>query len=198
VEFDGTVSIADVTSEEVWLALSDPVMIKQSLPGCQFLVAVDDEEADFDELDESSTDEDPETLPAADPEAIAERAFVDGGRYAALMQIGVGSVEPSFETVVTIEEREFPRMDASGEGSATSSSFEMASGMELVETDGGVEIEWWAEADVFGRVAQMGQRVINPVANRVVGRFFDRIEDELRDVQTDEPSGLRDRVSGLF
>jgi len=198
VEFDGTVSIADVTSEEVWLALSDPVMIKQSLPGCQFLVAVDDEEADFDELDESSTDEDPETLPAADPEAIAERAFVDGGRYAALMQIGVGSVEPSFETVVTIEEREFPRMDASGEGSATSSSFEMASGMELVETDGGVEIEWWAEADVFGRVAQMGQRVINPVADRVVGRFFDRIEDELRDVQTDEPSGLRDRVSGLF
>ncbi|PSQ26068.1 carbon monoxide dehydrogenase [Halobacteriales archaeon QS_9_67_15] len=198
MEFDGTVSIADVTSEEVWLALSDPVMIKQSLPGCQFLVAVDDEEVDFDELDESSTDEDPETLPAADPEAIAERAFVDGGRYAALMQISVGSVEPSFETVVTIEEREFPRMDASGEGSAASSSFEMASGMELVETDDGVEIEWWAEADVFGRVAQMGQRVINPVANRVVGRFFDRIEDELRDVQTDEPSGLRDRVSGLF
>ena len=198
MEFDGTVSIADVTSEEVWLALSDPVMIKQSLPGCQFLVAVDGEEVDFDELDESSTDEDPETLPAADPEAIAERAFVDGGRYAALMQISVGSVEPSFETVVTIEEREFPRMDASGEGSAASSSFEMASGMELVETDDGVEIEWWAEADVFGRVAQMGQRVINPVANRVVGRFFDRIEDELRDVQTDEPSGLRDRVSGLF
>jgi len=198
VEFDGTVSIAEVTTEEVWLALSDPVMIKQSLPGCQFLVAVDGEEVDFDELNESSTDEDPETLPAADPEAIAERAFVDGGRYAALMQISVGSVEPSFETVVTIDEREFPRMDASGEGSAASSSFEMASGMELVETDGGVEIEWWAEADVFGRVAQMGQRVINPVANRVVGRFFDQIEDELRDVQTDEPSGLRDRVSGLF
>ena len=123
---------------------------------------------------------------------------MEGGRYAALMQISVGSVEPSFETVVTIEEREFPRMDASGEGSAASSSFEMASGMELVETDGGVEIEWWAEADVFGRVAQMGQRVINPVANRVVGRFFDQIEGELRDVQTDEPSGLRDRVSGLF
>jgi len=198
VEFDGTVSIAEVTTEEVWLALSDPVMIKQSLPGCQFLVAVDDGDVDFDQLSESATGEDPETLPEADPEAIAERAFVEGGRYAALMQISVGSVEPSFETVVTIEEREFPRMDASGEGSAASSSFEMASGMELVETDDGVEIEWWAEADVFGRVAQMGQRVINPVANRVVGRFFDQIEDELRDVETDEPSGLRDRVSGLF
>jgi len=198
MEFSGTVSIEDVTTEEVWLALSDPVMIKQSLPGCQFLVAVDDEDPDFEALAESAPDEDPETLPEADPEDIAERAFVEGGRYAALMEISVGSVSPSFETVVTIEEREFPRMDAAGEGSASGSSFEMSSGMELVETDDGVDVEWWAEADVFGRIAQMGQRVINPVANRVVGRFFDRIENQLRDVSTDSSGGLRERVSGLF
>jgi carbon monoxide dehydrogenase subunit G len=200
VEFSGTVSIEDVTVDEVWLALSDPFMIKQALPGCQFLVAVDEGDVDFDELAESAPDEDPPTLPEADPEDIAERAFVEGGRYAALMQISVGSVKPSFETVVTIEERECPRMDATGEGSASSSSFEMSSGMELVETDEGVDVEWWAEADVFGRIAQMGQRVINPVANRVVGRFFSKVEDQLQDVSDDEETsnGLRDRVSGLF
>jgi carbon monoxide dehydrogenase subunit G len=198
MEFSGTVSIEDVTTEEVWLALSDPVMIKQALPGCQFLVAVDGDNPDFEALAESAPDEDPETLPDADPEDIAERAFVEGGRYAALMEISVGSVSPSFETVVTIEERKFPRMDAAGEGSASGSSFEMSSGMELVETDDGVDVEWWAEADVFGRIAQMGQRVINPVANRVVGRFFDRIENQLRDVSTDSSGGLRERVSGLF
>jgi len=198
MEFDGTVSIEDVTTEEVWLALSDPVMIKQALPGCQFLVAVDEGDVDFDALAEAAPEEDPPTLPEADPEDIAERAFEVGGRYAALMQISVGSVKPSFETVVTIDEREFPTMNASGEGSASSSSFEMASGMELVETDEGVDVEWWAEADVFGRVAQMGQRVVNPVANRVVGRFFDEIETQLRDVSTESTGGLRDRVSGLF
>ena len=200
MEFSGTVSIDGVSTEEVWLALSDPVMIKQALPGCQFLVAVEEGDVDFDALAESTPDEDPSTLPEADPEDIAERAFVEGGRYAALMQISVGSVKPSFETVVNIDEREFPRMHASGEGSASSSSFEMSSGMELHETDDGVDVEWWAEADVFGRVAQMGQRVINPVANRVVGRFFDKIEEQLRDVSTDEESsgGLRDRVSSLF
>jgi carbon monoxide dehydrogenase subunit G len=188
-----------VTTEEVWLALSDPVMIKKALPGCQFLVEVDDpDDVDFDVLEEREADrEDPPTLPEADPEDVAERGLVEGGHYAALVQVGVGSVKPRFETVVTIDRREFPEMDASGEGSASDSSFEMDSGMTLVETDDGVDVEWWTEADVFGRVAQMGQRVINPVANRVVGRFFKQVQKQLSDVG-DESSGLRDRISNYI
>ncbi|MFB6228607.1 MAG: CoxG family protein [Halobacteriales archaeon] len=198
MEFDGTASIEDVSDEEVWLALSDPVIIKQALPGCQFLTAVEEGSPDFDALAGSASEEDPPTLPEAEPEDIAERAFVEGGRYAARMQLSVGSVKPTFDAIVTIEERDFPEMRASGGGDASSSSFEMSSGMELVETGDGVDVEWWAEADVFGRIAQMGQRVINPVANRVVGRFFDRIENQLRDVSTESTGGLRNRISGLF
>lgn len=199
MEFDGTFGLADVTTEEVWLALSDPVMIKNALPGCQFLVEVDDpDDVDFDALEEAAAEEeDPATLPEADPEEVAERGLAQGGHYAALVQVGVGSVKPRFETVVTIDRREFPEMDASGQGSASDSSFEMDSGMTLVETDDGVDVEWWTEADVFGRVAQMGQRVINPVANRVVGRFFKQVQKELSDVG-DESSGLRDRISSYI
>jgi carbon monoxide dehydrogenase subunit G len=199
MQFDGTFGLEDVTTEEVWLALSDPVMIKKALPGCQFLVEVDDpDDVDFDALAEAESDgEDPPTLPEADPEDVAERGLVEGGHYAALVQVGVGSVKPRFETVVTIDRREFPEMDASGQGSASDSSFEMDSGMTLVETDDGVDVEWWTEADVFGRVAQMGQRVINPVANRVVGRFFKQVQKQLSDVG-DESSGLRDRISNFI
>mgnify|MGYP000253556273 CR=1 FL=1 len=199
MQFDGTFGLEDVTTEEVWLALSDPVMIKKALPGCQFLVEVDDpDDVDFDALAEAQTDgEDPPTLPEADPEDVAERGLVEGGHYAALVQVGVGSVKPRFETVVTIDRRDFPEMDASGQGSASDSSFEMDSGMTLVETDDGVDVEWWTEADVFGRVAQMGQRVINPVANRVVGRFFKQVQKQLSDVG-DESSGLRDRISNFI
>jgi carbon monoxide dehydrogenase subunit G len=199
MEFDGTFGLEDVTTEEVWLALSDPVMIKKALPGCQFLVEVDDpDDVDFDALVEQEADtEDPPTLPEADPEDVADRGLVEGGHYAALVQVGVGSVKPRFETVVTVDRREFPEMDASGQGSASDSSFEMESGMTLVETDDGVDVEWWTEADVFGRVAQMGQRVINPVANRVVGRFFKQVQKQLSDVG-DESSGLRDRISNYI
>mgnify|MGYP000103170899 FL=1 len=199
MEFDGTFSLEDVTTEEVWLALSDPVMIKNALPGCQFLVEVDDpDDVDFDALAEAAEGtEEPPTLPEADLEDVADRGLEESCHYAALVQVGVGSVKPRFETVVTIDHKEFPEMDASGQGSASDSSFEMDSGMTLVETDDGVDVEWWTEADVFGRVAQMGQRVINPVANRVVGRFFKQIQTELSDVG-DQSSGLRDRISNFI
>ncbi|EMA52545.1 MULTISPECIES: CoxG family protein [Halococcus] len=179
MEFSGTFELEDTTTEEVWLALSDPVMIESALPGCEFLVRVDEDDVGFDALREEHADRDVE--PTSDPEVIAERAFEEGGRYAAVMQISIGPVNPTFETTVTIDHREQPEMEASGEGSAGDSSFEMTSGMELSETDDGVGVDWKTEADVFGRIASMGQRVINPAANQVVKRFFSSIQDEIRE-----------------
>lgn len=203
MNFDGTFEIDDVTAEEVWLALSDPYMIKAALPGCKFLVRVDEEDVDFEQLRaEAENGEDPPILPEATPEDVADRAFVEGARYATLIELSVGSVKPSFESEVTITERDFPRMSASGEGSAASSSFEMSAWMDLEETENGVVVEWAAEADVFGRIAQLGGRVINPVANRVVNQFFDNVADRLKEVSDAEEqetgSDLRDRVRGLF
>ena len=200
MEFEGTFTIEDVSAEEVWLTLSDPVLIKQSLPGCQFLRQVEDpDNVDFESLRDAEPEADPETLPAAELDDVSERAFVEGRHYAALMQLSVGSVKPSFRTVVTIDERAFPAINAFGEGSAGDSSFEMSSGMALIETNEGVDTEWHAEADVFGKIAQMGQRVISPVADRVVARFFESVEDRLTEVAKEENAdGLRDRVRNLL
>jgi carbon monoxide dehydrogenase subunit G len=179
MEFSGTFELEDTTTEEVWLALSDPVMVEHALPGCEFLVAVEEENPDFDALREEYADR--EVEPTSDPETIAERAFEEGERYAAVIQISVGPVNPTFETVVTIDERDQPYMKASGEGSAGDSSFEMSSWMELTDVDDGIGVDWQTEADVFGRIAQMGQRVINPAANQVVKRFFSSVQDEIRE-----------------
>ncbi|MDZ7702427.1 MAG: SRPBCC domain-containing protein [Halobacteriales archaeon] len=200
MEFNGTFELDGVTVEEAWLALSDPVLIRQALPGCQFLTRVDDpDDVDFDALTESATPDDelPPVLPEADPETVAERAFQTGETYAALMEVGVGSVKPTFRTLVTVETRELPEMIATGEGSASNSSFEMRSGMTLSESEDGVTIEWWSESDVFGRVAQMGQRVLNPVANQVVNRFFKKVQGQLSELD-EADSGLRDRIRGLL
>jgi carbon monoxide dehydrogenase subunit G len=201
MEFNGTFTLDGATVEEVWLAFSDPYMIKNALPGCQFLVEVDSaspDDVDFDALAEEATEsEDPPILPDADPDDVAERAFEEGGNYAALMQIKIGSVNPQFRTVVTIDRREMPEMDASGEGQSGDSSFEMDSWMTLTETDEGVDVEWGAEADVFGRIANMGQRLISPVANRVVKRFFKKVQSQISEV-SDDDSGLRDRIKGYF
>jgi len=200
MEFSGTFELEDTTTEEVWLALSDPVMIESALPGCQFLVRVDENDVDFDALREEHADRDIE--PTSDPETIAERAFEEGERYAAVIQIGVGPVNPTFETVVTIDHRDQPEMKASGD-----SSFEMTSWMDLTDTDDGVGVgvAWETEADVFGRIAQMGQRVINPAANQVVKRFFSSVQEEIREreiaeggeVETAEPAGESEDDRGI-
>ena len=201
MRFDGEFELEGVTTEEVWLALSDPYMIKVALPGCAFLVEADDD-ANFDELREQyEAAEDPPILPEATPEDVAGRAFEEGNTYAALMEVGVGNVKPSFETLATITEREFPRMSVEGEGSAADSSFELSAWMELIERENGVTVEWEAQADVFGRIAQIGSRVINPVANRIVNGFFDGVADRLRDVgeeNVEERNRLRDRVRELL
>jgi carbon monoxide dehydrogenase subunit G len=199
MEFNDTFTLEDVTMEEVWMALSDPEMIKEALPGCQFLVEVEDDDPDFDALLAEANEDDEEVpiLPDADPEVVADRTFKEGSKYAAVMQLSVGSVKPTFETVVTIEEREFPEMRSSGKGSASDSSFEMDAGMTLRETEDGVEVDWWAETSVFGRIANMGQRVISPVANRVINRFFKKVQKQLQDVG-DDGGNLRDRIKSYF
>lgn len=201
MHFDGTFEIEDATIDEVWTALSDPVMVRDALPGCEFVVEVDDEDPDFDELrDRVAEEERPE--PTTDPAVMEERAIREGGIYAALMEVGVGSVNPTFETVITVIEREPYRMNAEGEGSASGSSFEVEAGMELSETDGGVAVEWWADAEVFGKIAQMGQRVINPVTNRMVKQFFGNVQDQIealhREEAGEEATASTGQSKGIF
>lgn len=197
MEFSGTFELEDVTAEEVWLALSDPVMLSQAAPGCEFAVRVDDpDDVDFDALrEEAANREDPPTLPEADPEDVAARAIQEGEHYAAVLGVQVGSVNPTFEAIATITDREFPEMHADAHGASSDSSFEVSSGMRLEDTEDGVKVDWWGESDVFGRVAQMGQRVMNPVANRLVNRFFSQVADELTEVG--ESENLRSRIRDI-
>jgi carbon monoxide dehydrogenase subunit G len=197
VKFDGEFELGDVPPDQAWVVLSDPVAVRDALKGCQFITPMDD---DF-EWDAHEPTGDVETLPAADPEVVADRAFREGQTYAALMQVGVGSVKPKFETTVTIDDRDDEdfEMAATGSGSASGSSFSMDSGMVIhpSEDGDGSRIEWWTEADVSGRIAQLGGRVINPVANKIVNNFFTAIETEMSDVEETE-SGVTDRIRGMF
>jgi len=198
MEFDGEFELDGVPPEKAWIVLSDPMAVRDSLKGCRYITPMDD---DFN-FDEYEAEEDVEMLPDADPEVVAERAFVEGQKYAALMQVGVGSVKPRFETTVTIDERDGEnfRMIATGGGDASGSSFSMESGMQIhgLEDGEGSRIEWWTEADISGRIAQLGSRVINPVANKIVNNFFSSIEQQMTDVDEDTNSGVTDRLRNML
>jgi len=196
MEFSGEFELEGVSPEEAWIVLSDPIAVRNALKGCRYITPMDD---DFN-FDDYEPEEDLETLPEADPEVVEARAFREGTVYAALMQVGVGSVKPRFETRVTIEERAFPKMVATGGGDASGSSFEMESGMNIVETESGSEIEWWTTADVSGRIAQLGGRVLNPVADRIVSNFFENIQEQMQAVEggDEEGNSVTDRLRNLL
>lgn len=197
MEFSGEFDLADVPPEKAWVVLSDPYAVRNSLKGCRYITPKDE---DF-SFDTYEPEEDVETLPDADPDDVAARAFQEGTEYAALMQVGVGSVKPKFETTVSIDERDEEEfiMTATGSGNASSSSFSMNSGMHIhpSEDGDGSRIEWWTEADVSGRIAQLGSRVMNPVANKIVGNFFKDIEKQMSDVEATD-SSVTDRIRSLL
>ena len=198
MEFDGEFELDGVPPEKAWIVLSDPMAVRDSLKGCQYITPMDD---DFN-FDEYEAEEDVEMLPEADPEVVADRAFVAGQKYAALMQVGVGSVKPRFETTVTIDERDDEEFEmiASGGGDASGSSFSMNSGMKIHELEDGEgsRIEWWTEADISGRIAQLGSRVINPVANKIVNNFFGSIEQQMTDVDEETNTGVTDKLRNML
>jgi hypothetical protein len=196
MEFSGEFELEGVSPEDAWIVLSDPIAVRDALKGCRYITRIEDDGFNFDEYE---PEEDIETLPDADPDVVAERAFVEGGVYAALMQVGVGSVKPRFETRVTIAERAFPKMVATGGGDASNSSFEMESWMDIQETDTGSVVKWGTQADVSGRIAQLGGRVMNPVADKIVSNFFKNIQKQMTGFEASEKSsGIRDRLSGLL
>ncbi|WP_142859079.1 CoxG family protein [Salinigranum halophilum] len=196
MEFSGEFELEGVSPEDAWIVLSDPIAVRDALKGCRYITRIEDDDFNFDDYE---PEEDIETLPDANPDVVAERAFVEGGVYAALMQVGVGSVKPRFETRVTIEERTFPKMVATGGGDASNSSFEMESWMDIQETETGSVVKWGTEADVSGRIAQLGGRVMNPVADKIVSNFFKNIQKQMTGFEESEKSsGIRDRLSGLL
>lgn len=156
-----------------------------------------DEDFSFDDYE---AEEDVETLPEADDEDVADRAFQEGVDYAALMQVGVGSVTPRFETQVTIDERDHDdyRMKTTGGGAASDSEFEMESWMEIEETEDGSRIEWGTEADVSGRIAQLGSRVLDPVSDKIVNNFFSQIEQQMTDVEESDEGGVTSRLRNML
>lgn len=178
MEFSGTSVIEGASPDNTWLILSDPVAIAEVVPGCKFI-------APADEVDDPGSYSPPKaaTFPDASPEEVEARAFEPGREYVALLSVGVGSIKPTFEASVVIEEREFPRMRATAEGQGGDSAFETTSAMEMRETGDGVEIDWEANVDISGRLAQMGGSVLDPVADRIVSKFFDQMEERMQKVE---------------
>ena len=125
-----------------------------------------------------------------DPEKLVQCApgleddsleVVDEDHFNVTVRAGVGFIRSVFEFKCVWEERDEPsRAVIKADGDAPGSSVAMSAVMDLEDDgDGGTLMKWSTEAQISGRLAGVGGRLINPVADRMTGQVFDCIREKL-------------------
>lgn len=126
----------------VWKAINDPAVLKDCIPGCEELTAVDDTE---------------------------------GGGFAALVVAKIGPVKASFRGAVRlaniVEEQSYT---ITGEGKGGAAGFAKLASNVLLEdaADGATRLSYTADAQLGGKLAQLGSRLIEGTARKYADDFF--------------------------
>lgn len=112
---------------------------------------------------------------------MEEMTVISESEFEAVITVGVGSVKPTFNSQGVITASDRPnRLEMSIEGSGgRKGGFDGISRMTLHETEDGTRLEWVAEANVSGLIASLGQRALGSVTTRLVGQFFDCMEEKI-------------------
>lgn len=124
---------------------------------------------------------DPELLRAAIPgcESI-ERTSEE--EYRIVMAAALGPVKARFHGRLALEDivvAERYRMRFEGEGAAAGFARGTAN-VRLLDADAGTRVEYDGQAQVGGRIAQVGSRLMDPAARKFVEDFFTSFERLLR------------------
>ena len=131
--------------EQVWAALNDPATLKASLPGCQSLEKVSDQE------------------------------------FAATVVAKVGPVQAKFNGNVTLSNLNPPESyTISGEGKGGAAGFAKGGAdVRLLEEGEVTVLTYTAKADVGGKLAQLGSRLIDGTAKKMADEFFNNFSQQV-------------------
>ena len=123
---------------------------------------------------------DPEVLRQSIPgcesfEKLAENT------YRATVASRIGPVQARFQGTVRLSNLNPPNgYTLSGEGSGgAAGSAKGSADVSLEPAPGGTRLAWTADAQISGKLAQIGSRLIELSANMMAGQFFDRFEQIL-------------------
>lgn len=123
---------------------------------------------------------DPDILADCAP-GCKEMTLESASEIRTTLEVGVGSVKPTFEVDAVVVECTKPsRLEIRGNGEASRNSFSVTAWQELSDNgDGTTTVEWEADAEVSGIIASLGQRALESVTDKLVSDFFQDIEDHV-------------------
>ena len=107
--------------------------------------------------------------------------------WKAVVGVGIGAVKAKFTMDVTRPEMEQPEhMVVKGRGKAPGSAVDMSGDMRLTALDGEqTQMDWKASVIVSGTIASVGARLLQGVAERLTGQFFDCLKSKLQANEAD-------------
>ena len=116
---------------------------------------------------------DPAVLKACIPGCEELEATDDGG-FRAVAKMKVGPVSARFKGKVTLSDLDPPNgYKISGEGEGGVAGFAKGGAkVSLSDKDGGTLLTYDVEAQIGGKLAQLGQRLINSAAKKTADDFF--------------------------
>lgn len=106
---------------------------------------------------------------------------VGDNEYEAVLHIKVGPVDGAYTGMIVLDDLRPPehyKMKVSGQGNT---GFMLGEGtLDLLEQDGNTILKYQGETQVGGRVANVGQRLLNSVATLLINQGLKRLEAELQ------------------
>jgi uncharacterized protein len=102
--------------------------------------------------------------------------------WKAVVAVGIGAVKAKFTMDVTRPELQQPEhMVVKGRGKAPGSAVDLNGDMHLIALDSEqTEMDWKASVVVSGTIASVGARLMQGVAERLTGQFFDCLKSKLQ------------------
>lgn len=125
---------------------------------------------------------DPEVLKACIPGCESIEATADN-TYALVNAIKVGPVAARFKGTITLADIQAPdsyTLDFDGNGGAAGFGKGSARVSLAPHAEGGCELSYTVHATVGGKIAQVGQRLIDSVAKSMAESFFKRFDEEMQ------------------
>jgi hypothetical protein len=124
---------------------------------------------------------DPQVLQACIPGCERMEATAPN-EYAAMLALRIGPVSAKFNGKVALSDVKAPEsctMSFDGQGGIAGFGRGSAN-IRLEPRDAGCAISYGASAQVGGKIAQVGQRLVDGVARSMAEEFFKRFDEEMR------------------
>lgn len=102
-----------------------------------------------------------------------------GETYVADVDVPLGPTGVSFETYVTVEDTEYPRLVLEGGGDGDAGSFDARIVVAVADVPEGSMVRFDVMMDVAGEAASPGAEPVRAAATRAVERYFSTVEREL-------------------